>query len=496
MPYDMKSDIWSLGCVLSEIGSLKPPFRADDMDALYKKVTRCDYSKIPSCFSKQLNGMIGTLLQLNPLHRPTVNQILAMPVVAQQLMRYPFLLQVSKGKQTLGKDKNSGQEHGFGPPSELLSTIKLPRNLVLLSNFFPPRSYCTAPRYASSTVLPMIEQPAFSHQKQTIIPPNIAITNAIKDASAAYNTPSVQSVRRPPVPLGGVRSRSNNAANKLVLPTLQKKLQSPQFSTQSTASSSTHNDQSSTAACQRNMLSIPASSCTTSSSQNTKSQQAAPHRQLPAIASSASPTGHFITSHSPVPVVCTRVQTDSDATKPTCHVAQTEGTDHSTAKTQRHRHEKQEATRSVRTPAALTRLHLLPSAPQSIASSPQIVVASTSCSSCNRCLSSCSCSRAQQCSHSVTSSSASVSVACHDAAKPATLTLCTSSSQSCCLSDVTPPPPSVGAAVPAVPHPLHRRAPRRYVSSAVASLEQVYAAYDGVSHKPKARLQLGRYGNT
>ena len=42
-PYNSSSDIWSLGCVLYEIVTLNPPFRANDMDGLYKKVLKGKY---------------------------------------------------------------------------------------------------------------------------------------------------------------------------------------------------------------------------------------------------------------------------------------------------------------------------------------------------------------------------------------------------------------------------------------------------------------------
>ena len=65
-PYSNKSDIWSLGCVLYEAVCLRPPFRAESMEGLYKKVVHGIYPTLPSEFSKDMNLIISKMLQVNP----------------------------------------------------------------------------------------------------------------------------------------------------------------------------------------------------------------------------------------------------------------------------------------------------------------------------------------------------------------------------------------------------------------------------------------------
>lgn len=74
-PYDKKSDIWSLGCVLYQMIALKPPFRANDMEGLYRKVIRGFYTRLPPQYSSDLNIVLKMLLQVTPHLRSSCGTI-------------------------------------------------------------------------------------------------------------------------------------------------------------------------------------------------------------------------------------------------------------------------------------------------------------------------------------------------------------------------------------------------------------------------------------
>jgi len=121
MPYDAKSDMWSIGCVLYEMVALRPPFRAEDMEGLYRKVLRGQYPRIPPHYSHDLSEVIGVLLQVNPRHRPSVEQLLQMPVMKRHAPDASY----------------EADTH----INDLLATIKLPKNAIDLSSCLPKPQY-------------------------------------------------------------------------------------------------------------------------------------------------------------------------------------------------------------------------------------------------------------------------------------------------------------------------------------------------------------------
>ena len=75
-PYNNKSDLWAMGCVLYEMSTLKHAFKAGSMKNLILKIIRGSYPPINSRYSYDLRNLVTALLKRNPKERPSLDSIL------------------------------------------------------------------------------------------------------------------------------------------------------------------------------------------------------------------------------------------------------------------------------------------------------------------------------------------------------------------------------------------------------------------------------------
>lgn len=87
-PYNNKSDIWSLGCVLYEMATLKHAFEAGNMKNLVLKIIRGSYPPISPKYSYDLRGLIAQLFKRVPKERPSINSILKKPFIQKKVSKF------------------------------------------------------------------------------------------------------------------------------------------------------------------------------------------------------------------------------------------------------------------------------------------------------------------------------------------------------------------------------------------------------------------------
>jgi len=119
--YNAASDMWALGCIVFEMCSGRPPFLANDMQGLARKVRFNASPTIGSAYSRDLASLVKRLLSKDPRNRPTAEAILKMENIKAVTTNLPETPANSRWNHKNIENYEGHVRHG------VLSTIKVPK---------------------------------------------------------------------------------------------------------------------------------------------------------------------------------------------------------------------------------------------------------------------------------------------------------------------------------------------------------------------------------
>ena len=128
-PYNFKSDVWSLGCIIYELCQLKPPFRGTSLKNLCFNIQRGIYEPIMNYYSEELRTIINLMLKTDPNMRPTTGQILKSKIILNK-----------KKELKIGEESDFIDIEKY-EQKKLIDTIKMPRNLKEINGNLPTNKY-------------------------------------------------------------------------------------------------------------------------------------------------------------------------------------------------------------------------------------------------------------------------------------------------------------------------------------------------------------------
>ena len=107
-PYNDKSDVWALGCILYELCTFKHPFEAKHQGGLIYKILNNKPEPINSYYSKELGNLIFLLLDKNSKSRPSCIEILNNNMVINKIKEFgliDYVKKINKSRNNSNKNK-------------------------------------------------------------------------------------------------------------------------------------------------------------------------------------------------------------------------------------------------------------------------------------------------------------------------------------------------------------------------------------------------------
>ncbi|KAH8876402.1 Serine/threonine-protein kinase Nek4 [Schistosoma japonicum] len=87
-PYNHKSDIWALGCVLYEMSTLRHAFNAKTFNALSYKILSGKVPDMPTHYSPELLELMREMLHIKPEKRPSARRVLTNSFIRKHIILF------------------------------------------------------------------------------------------------------------------------------------------------------------------------------------------------------------------------------------------------------------------------------------------------------------------------------------------------------------------------------------------------------------------------
>ena len=133
-PYNEKSDVWALGCILYELCCYKHPFNANSQGALILKIIKGKFESIPNVYSEELKKLVEDLLKRDFKVRPTVREVLKRKEIIEKSKEFGLYSDIMELEKKINNNNNNNHNNNHNVKNVNVNKVELNFNNINNNN--------------------------------------------------------------------------------------------------------------------------------------------------------------------------------------------------------------------------------------------------------------------------------------------------------------------------------------------------------------------------